>query len=148
MALEEIDSAIHNAAADGYLGPQIIREKDRWPHAVFFRAVIAQYEITGAARYLNTLLRHYQSSPHPMDWDRDVTGVEALGYLYQQTNDSTLLEQAEDLYQRFYAFMRGFNWMSYRPIHVVPCCPGNVHGVSLRRSNGLSSYYIAPRCCG
>jgi len=72
-----------------------------WPYAVFLRAVIAQYEITGDARYLNALVQHYQSTPHPMDWDRDVTGVEALVYLYQQTNDSAFLERAKDLYNRF-----------------------------------------------
>lgn len=101
MALEEIETAIDNAAPDGLIDPESMREKDRWPHAVFFRAVIAQYEITGDARYLNALIRHYISTPHPMGWDRDVTGVETLVYLYQQTNDSSFLEQAEDLYQRF-----------------------------------------------
>jgi hypothetical protein len=78
-----------------------MREKDRWPHAVFFRAVIAQYEITGDESYLDALVRHYRSTPHPMGWERDVTGVEALVYLYQQTNDAFFLEQAEDLYRRF-----------------------------------------------
>ena len=24
-------------------------------------------------------------------------------------------------------FMRGLNWMSYRPDHEVQCCPGNLH---------------------
>ena len=101
MALEEIEIALANADPDGYIGPQIMRDKDRWPHAVFFRAVIAQYEITGDSRYLDALARHYKAMPHPMAWDRDVTGVEILVYLYQQTNDSTFLEDAEDLYRRF-----------------------------------------------
>lgn len=103
MTLEEIDSAINNAAPDGFIGPESMREKDRWPHAVFFRAVLAQYEITKDARYLNALIRHYLSTPHPIDWDRDVTGVEILVYLYQQTGNSVLLEKAEDLYNRFNA---------------------------------------------
>jgi hypothetical protein len=101
MALEEIETALANADPDGYIGPEIMRDKDRWPHAVFLRAVIAQIEISGDRRYLDALARHYKAMPHPMGWERDVTGVEILVYLYQQTNDAAFLEQAEDLYQRF-----------------------------------------------
>ena len=107
MALGEIDSAIDHAAPDGFIGPESMRKKDRWPYAVFFRAVLGQYEITGDPRYLNALVRHYQSTPHPMDWDRDVTGVESLVYLYRQTGDAAFLEQAEDLYRRFNAKFPG-----------------------------------------
>ena len=101
LALDEIDAALDQAAADGFIGPESMRHQDRWAHAVFFRAVLAQYEISGDRRYLNALARHYRSTPHPMSWDRDVTGVEALVYLYQQTGDLAFLEQAEDLYARF-----------------------------------------------
>ena len=103
MALDEVDAAIDHAAPDGFIGPESMHYKDRWPYAVFFRAVLAQYEITGDPRYLNALARHYQSTPHPMGWDRDVTGVEALVYLYGHTGDAAFLEQAEDLYRRFNA---------------------------------------------
>ena len=79
----------------------MLRAKDRWPHAVFFRAVLAQYEISGDARYLEALVRHYRSAPHPMGWNRDVTGVEILLNLYQETGQADLLAQAESLYARF-----------------------------------------------
>ena len=101
LALEEIDAALENAAPDGLIGPEMMRAKDRWPHAAFFRAVLAQYEITGDSRYLNVLAKHYQSTPHPMGWDRDVSGVEILVYLYQKTDDPVFLHRAEDLYARF-----------------------------------------------
>ena len=100
-ALEEVDFAVAHAAEDGFIGPESLREKDRWPHAVFFRAVLAQYEITGDRRYLEALIRHYRSTPHPMGWDRDVTGVEILLYLYQESREADLLAMAEDLYERF-----------------------------------------------
>lgn len=100
-ALEEIEYAIEHAAPDGFIGPDMLRKKDRWPYAVFFRAVIAQYEISGEQRYLDALARHYRSTPHPMNWDRDVTGVEILVYLYQHTGDTFFLGEAEDLYRRF-----------------------------------------------
>lgn len=102
-ALEEIDFALEHADPDGFIGPEHMRDKDRWPHAVFFRAVLAQYEITDDPRYLQALVRHYRALPHPMGWDRDVTGVEILLHLYQSTGDETLLALAQDLYTRFNA---------------------------------------------
>jgi hypothetical protein len=101
QALEEIDFAIAHAAEDGFIGPDSLRDKDRWPHAVFFRAVLAQYEITGDRRYVDALIRHYRSTPHPMGWDRDVTGVEILLYLYHESGEADLLAMAESLYAQF-----------------------------------------------
>jgi len=100
-ALEEVDYAVDHAAPDGFIGPQSTRAKDRWAHAVFFRAVLAQYEISGDPRYLTALARHYRGTPHPMNWDRDVTGVEILTALFGHTGSPDLLDAAEDLYARF-----------------------------------------------
>lgn len=101
QALAEIDFAVDNAAPDGFIGPDSLREKDRWPHTVFFRAVLAQYEISADRRYLEALTRHYRAMPHPLSWDRDVTGVEILLHLYQESGQAGFLEMAEDLYARF-----------------------------------------------
>jgi hypothetical protein len=101
QALEEVDYAVGHPASDGFIGPDSLREKDRWSHAVFFRAVMAQYEISGDRRYLDALIRHYRALPHPMGWDRDVTGVEILLNLYQESGQADLLELAENLYARF-----------------------------------------------
>jgi hypothetical protein len=100
-ALEEIDFAIDHAAPDGFIGPDSLRAKDRWPHTVFFRAVLAQSEISSDGRYLAALIRHYRSMPHPLSWDRDVTGVEILLNLYQESGQADLLEMAETLYAQF-----------------------------------------------
>ncbi len=101
QALEEVDYAVEHASPDGFIGPDSLRDQDRWPHAVFFRAVLAQYEISGDRRYLDALIRHYRSTPHPMGWDRDVTGVEILLTLYQESGQTDQLEMAEALYARF-----------------------------------------------
>jgi hypothetical protein len=101
QALEEVDFAIQHAAEDGFIGPESLRHKDRWPHAVFFRAVLAQYEITQDARYLEALISHYRAMPHPIGWDRDVTGVEILLHLYQESGKADFLEMAETLYEQF-----------------------------------------------
>ena len=100
-ALQEVDDAVSHAATDGFIGPDFLREKDRWPYAVFFRAVLAQYEISGDRSYIEALVRHYKSLPQPLGWDRDVTGVEILVLLHWITGDEELLEMAEDLYRRF-----------------------------------------------
>jgi hypothetical protein len=101
QALAEIAFAVQHSAADGFIGPKSMREKDRWAHAVFFRAVLAQYEISGDPGYLQSLRAHYHALPHPMLWDRDVTGVEILAQLYAETGDEALRTQALDLYARF-----------------------------------------------
>jgi hypothetical protein len=101
MALSEIDQAIEQTAPDGFIGPEIFRTHDRWPYTVFFRAVLAQYAISGNGRYLDALVRHYHSTPHPMNFGRDVTGVEILLALYAETGEADLLEAAQDLYARF-----------------------------------------------
>lgn len=103
QALQEIEFAIDHAAPDGFIGPERLRHKDRWPYAVFFRAVLAQSEITGERRYLDALARHYRALPHPLGWDRDVTAVEILVKLYQATGETDLLDLAKDLYERFNA---------------------------------------------
>ena len=108
-ALEEVDFAIEHAAPDGFIGPDSLRERDRWPHAVFFRAVLAQYEISGDPRYLDALIRHYRSTPHPMGWNRDVTGVEILLQLYQESGEKDLLELAQSLYDQFNAQWPGID---------------------------------------
>jgi hypothetical protein len=100
-ALAEVDFALDHAAPDGFIGPDSFREKDRWPYTVFFRAVLAQYEISGDERYLDALVRHYRSTPHPMGNDRDVTNLEILLYLHQVQGQADLLALAESLYERF-----------------------------------------------
>lgn len=100
-ALDEINYAIDHAAQDGFIGPDSMRETTHWPHTVFFRAVIAQYQATGDRRYLEALRRHYLSVPPPMKWHRDVTHVEILLFLYQELGDKHFLKKAEDLYNSF-----------------------------------------------
>jgi hypothetical protein len=101
MALAEIDQAIEQASPDGFIGPDMFRRQNRWPYAIFFRAVLSQYGISGDRRYLDALIRHYHSEPHPMGFGRDVSGAEILLALYAETGQLDLLETAQDLYKRF-----------------------------------------------
>ncbi len=101
MALSQIDQAIENAAPDGFIGPGIFRTRNRWAYHIFFRAVLAQYAISGEVRYRDALLRHYRSVPHPMVSSRDVSGAEILLALHADTGDADLLQMATELYARF-----------------------------------------------
>lgn len=101
MARSVIDRAIEQAAPDGFIGPDMFRAQNRWPYTIFFRAVLAQYAISGERRYLDALVRHYHSTPHPMNFGRDVAGAEILLLLYGETGQAGLLAEAQDLYARF-----------------------------------------------
>ena len=101
MACTVIDQAIEHVAPDGFIGPDMFRTRDRWPYTIFFRAVLAQYAISGDRRYLEALVRHYHSTPHPMNFGRDVMGAEILLALYAETGQADLLAAAQDLYARF-----------------------------------------------
>ncbi|MET9022621.1 beta-L-arabinofuranosidase domain-containing protein [Actinopolymorpha sp. NPDC004070] len=103
LAVAQVEGAIANAAPDGFIGPEMFRDRHRWAYLVFFRAVLTQYALTGDRRLLDALVRHYRSTPHPMGFARDVSGVEILLALYAETGEPDLLEQATDLYARFNA---------------------------------------------
>src|SRR5512135_3305325 len=63
MARKVIDQTIEHAAPDGFIGPDMFRAQNRWPYTIFFRAILAQFSITGDRRYLDALIHHYHSTP-------------------------------------------------------------------------------------
>jgi len=99
-----INAVLSRPDSDGYLGSQIMKipkNWNRWPHAVFFRAVLADYSVTKDRRYLNALARHYLSgtSPH---WDgREVCNAEIMFWLYEKTGNKQLLDAALTAYSEF-----------------------------------------------
>jgi len=142
MVRAEIDQAIEQAAPDGFIGPESFRTQNRWPYTVFFRAVLAQYAISGEERYLDALVRHYRSTPHPMDWSRDVTGVEILLALYAETGQADRLEAAKDLYARFNRQTTEFNSdTSLAGMHSDK--PVTTHGVSFNEIAKLGAMLYA-----
>ena len=87
--------------ANGVLGPQHT-ENARWPHAVFFRAMMAEYSATKDKQILEAMKKHYLSntSDHGKE-DREVCNVEQLCWLYELTGDKRLLEQAIKIHELF-----------------------------------------------
>ncbi len=92
---------IDNAAADGYLGPLFMKKTDgwnRWPHVVFFRAVMALYEYTGDKRLLFAVEEHYLGAPVSHAAARDVLNVEIMLWAYEKGGNKALLALAEKTY--------------------------------------------------
>lgn len=99
-----IQAVMDHADVDGYLGPTFLKTTDgwcRWPHVVFFRAVMARHSATGDPRYVEAICRHYLNSPCDYSRCRDVLNVEIMLWAYKHSGDERLLMLAEETYQRY-----------------------------------------------
>ncbi len=96
-ARRPIERVLAEAGRDGYLGPKCIRESlpnHRWPHVVFFRAMMAHYLATGDKRIPRALRRHYLAGHSTHSLARDVCNVEIMLWTYAQTGDKALIRLA------------------------------------------------------
>jgi DUF1680 family protein len=103
-AEKQIDHVLHHADPDGYLGPGVlkpIREWHRWPHAVFFRAMMAYHSATGDDRIVEALAAHYLNSSYEHDLGRDVCNIEPILWAYERTGNPKLLRIADRAYQNY-----------------------------------------------
>lgn len=107
-ARRQIDHVLRRADKDGYLGPTSLknlhdsrRPSERWPHAVFFRAITADYDARPVAATLKALSRHYLSGTARHDQTRNVCNVETMAWLYEKTGDRRLLDEAARNYKSF-----------------------------------------------
>lgn len=100
--LRQTRYVIENQSKDGYLGPDHIRHT-RWPHAVFFRSLMAEYSAFGNKRILDAISRHY--SEDCKNWDyangRDVTHIEGICWVYEHSGKKEFLELAEKIWNDF-----------------------------------------------
>ena len=110
LAAGKIYPAIEQADEDGFIGPRFLRNGISWQHAVYFRALIAEYTATKDERILNAMKKHYLRRPitdvyDNVDWRiisvRNVVDVEILLWIYGESNDKRFLEMAEASYAKF-----------------------------------------------
>ena len=102
---------IENADAEGYIGPHVLKDNLTWPHAVYFRSLMAEYEATGDDRILEALKKHFLRVPLRDVYDKDksirimmvrnVADIETALWIYDKTRDRRFLNMAEDSYKRF-----------------------------------------------
>ncbi len=95
---KSFDYTLENSDPDGYLGPKLLKNStgwDRWPHVVFFRALLAKYSATGDKSIIEALRRHYLDGSQTYGTGRDVINVEIMLLVYLECRDERLLELAE-----------------------------------------------------
>jgi hypothetical protein len=107
-ARRQIDHVLARPDRDGYLGPASLktlstgdRPSERWPHAVFFRAVMADFAARPSRATLRRMIRHYASGTAPHDQTRNVCNVEQMAWLYEQTGDLAMRDLAVGTYGNF-----------------------------------------------
>lgn len=111
-AAKSFDYTLSNADPDGYLGPKLLKESDgwnRWPHVVFFRALMAKYSATGDKKYLDAVCRHYLEGNWGHGTGRDVINVEIMLWAYLESGEKRLLELAEKAFADYNAQCRDDN---------------------------------------
>lgn len=103
-SLKQINYILNNPDSDGYLGPDSLKAEklnNRWSHAVFFRAVIAYYQVCKDNSIIDKLVAHYKSKTSTHTLFRDVCNIEIMLWLYEQTGDIELLDASKEAYEQF-----------------------------------------------
>ena len=118
QARAQIDSVVAGQDADGYFGPLHLKAQgvnNRWPHAIFARAIIALHGSTGEPRLLDALLRyahHLTRQRWPQQaaatgrqdvfglGDRDLLNIENILYAAKRVGADDLVEDCRREYER------------------------------------------------
>lgn len=96
----QIDHVLNHPDPDGYLGPDAMKTlngthgSERWPLAVFLRAVVADYQDRPSKQVLKKLIRHFLSQTALHETNRNVCNIEIMVWLYEQTGDRRMLDLA------------------------------------------------------
>lgn len=110
MARQRIYPVIEQIDEDGFLGPRFLKNKLTWAHAVYFRALIAEYTATHDKRILEAMKCHFLRRPIKEDYGnkdlriisvRNAAEIETALWIYGQTQDERFLVMAEESYEVF-----------------------------------------------
>ncbi len=110
LGKSKIYSAIENAQENGFIGPKYLEGGLTWPHAVYFRALMAEYTATGNREILDAMVRHFLRRPITDAYEiddlriisvRQSAEIESVLWIYGQTGDTRFLQMAEDSYEVF-----------------------------------------------
>lgn len=97
-AKAQIDAALQHADDEGFIGP---RHAGRWPHAVFFRALMAHESATGDEAIVDAVHSHLLADADEYDRKRDVCMLEALLWVADRVDDLFLRSKALRAYASF-----------------------------------------------
>lgn len=97
-----IDGALSVVDGDGFIGSRELKEQgkgNRWVHAVFFRAVLFLYDITGDIKYVNAVKNHYLGDIDDYSKWRETVNIENMAACYLICGDARLKEKAVKAWQ-------------------------------------------------
>lgn len=110
LAQSKIVPSVENALKVGYFGPEYLKDGLRWPFAVYFRALIAEYTYSGNPDILRALEKHFLSSSIEQSYKRNdlriilvrtCADIETMLWIYGRTGDKRFLDMAEKSYEIF-----------------------------------------------
>ena len=104
QAVPLIHFTLSHPGKNGYLGPSFLEKPGdfhRWPHTVFFRAVMAWQEASGDRSILEALVRFYADGNYVFSRQRDQTNIEVMLWLYAHTGDKRMLDMAQRTWAEF-----------------------------------------------
>lgn len=110
--LSQVEKSIELAEEDGFIGPHELKKPDvdnQWPHAVYFRALMAHYDVSGDKRIINAMVRHYLSGTSRYCTGREVVNVESMLLLYDRTGDERLLSLALKAFEEYNKISKNFD---------------------------------------
>ncbi len=154
-AKQRIYPVLSEARQDHYIGPDYLRPKKnkyRWVHAVYFRALMTEYEVTGDKKILQQVRDFHlgQEVEHYLEI-RDQLNIENILWAYQHTGDTALYALAAEIYDKM-----NYGGLLDRPVtagNFLKQVPVYEHGVTynenaklgaiLYMSNGDTSF-LAP----
>ncbi|WP_111708261.1 beta-L-arabinofuranosidase domain-containing protein [Lutibacter citreus] len=92
-AEKNINFTLSNVNNEGIIG---FNDTDDWSRTVFFRAIMAEYNVTKNPKILDKLTAHFLQKKRLFNEGRGLLSIEQILWLYQQTNDKRLLQLAKN----------------------------------------------------
>lgn len=109
LASKKIYPEIDMIDEDGFIGPCFLKDGLTWAHAVYFRALIAEYTATRDEKIIEALKRHFLRRPLKEVYEtcqdgrnisvRNIAEIETALWLYGQTKDERFLQMSEESYE-------------------------------------------------
>lgn len=103
-AKDSFNFVLTNKDKDGYLGPKFLKETDgwnRWPHVVFFRALLSYYDYTKDESILDAITNHYLNKEIDYSNARDILNIEIMLLVYLKKHNEKLLDLAIKNYEKY-----------------------------------------------
>lgn len=103
IVMEQIEKSFSDDS-DPFIGPLEMKEQEgrnRWPHAVYFRALYALWGKTGDEKYIKKMYEHYKNDSFDYSSGRDIVNIETMFRLAEIYNDSELYSKACGFFEKF-----------------------------------------------